>query len=144
MMTGQKGRSGIGSGGPGRGQGQKRKHVTLELGMTLSISRVSNDGQSVYPAVVGEVIRIGGDSGHESQFIIVTPDETMTFFIDGQPQPGGIKTPGGRNLRRAYSVQFYGGKYVVGSGGENSGSLTLPEAQRQASELNRKAKRQKS
>ena len=38
-MTGIKGRSGLGSGGAGRGQGRKYKHITIERGMTLSVSR---------------------------------------------------------------------------------------------------------
>ena len=80
-MTGQKGRSGIGSGGAGRGQGSKRKHITIERGMTLSLSRVSHAGD-VYPAVEAEVARVGGDTGHDLQFVLVTPDETMTLFVN--------------------------------------------------------------
>lgn len=84
MMTGKKGRSGVGSGGPGRGQGAKRKHISIESGMTLSISRVSNNGRHVQPAFEAEIIHVGGDTGHDQQFVAITPNETWTFFVDGQ------------------------------------------------------------
>lgn len=82
MMSGVKGRSGKGSGGAGRGQGSKRKRMAIERGMMLSISRVRNNGKRVYPAVIGEVIHVGGETGHDLQFVILTPDETLTIFVD--------------------------------------------------------------
>lgn len=80
-MAGKPGRSG----GPGRGQGKKLKRLTIEAGLTISLARVSNDGETVYPAVAGEVIRVGGDDGHDRQFVIVTAAETLTIFIDAAP-----------------------------------------------------------
>ena len=82
-MAGKKGRSG----GAGRGQGKKLKRLAIERGMTVSISRVSNDGETVTPAVDGEVIRVGGDNGHDRQFVIVTTDEMLTIFVDRAPAP---------------------------------------------------------
>jgi len=95
-MAGKPGRSG----GPGRGQGKKLKRITIERGLAVSISRVSNDGETVTPAVDGEVIRLGGQDGHDRSFVIVTADETLTIFIGAM----SVATPPDRPLTNTKSL----------------------------------------
>lgn len=121
-MTGQKGRSG----GRRIGQGKKLKRITIERGMTISISRVSNDGETVSPAVDGEVIRIGGGTGHDAQFVIVTAAETLTFFISAtpatdKPKSGHVDTTNltGVQLKKLAALKKRNQCYVVLDGNQH-------------------------